>query len=110
GHVARFAIVREKVVEGLVARGAGRLWNGLIPFLAIGEDRIDIEHHAAETQQAMAYLLADAEAGMGDSRGSLDHALQRKDGCGGGECGLAVLGLVHTPDLVRLRPSASFAM
>src|SRR3546814_1748533 len=42
------------------------LRNGLIPFLAIGEDRINIEHHATKSEHAVLHNVADTEAGMRD--------------------------------------------
>ena len=46
---------------------AGRIafGNGLVPFVAVGEDRVDVEDHAAEIEQAMPHHLADAVAGTG---------------------------------------------
>src|SRR4029077_5082354 len=39
-------------------------WNRLVPFLGIGEYRIDIEHHAAERIEAVAHDLADLIFGV----------------------------------------------
>ena len=72
------------MVEGLVLRRAHRLGDRLIPFLAVGEDRVDVEDHAAKLEQAVADHLADREAGVGnrgrrrqvrgaDEAGAFDH-------------------------------------
>ncbi len=61
--VARFAIVGERMIERLVAaRGCSGLDS--VPFLAVGEDRIDIEHHAAKAEDAVFHLVADPEEGV----------------------------------------------
>ena len=43
--VALLRILREQMIEGLVLRGTDRLRNGFIPFIAVGEDRIDIKDY-----------------------------------------------------------------
>ena len=68
GDVARFRILGEQMVERLVLGRPDLLGDRLIPFLAVGEDRIDVEDHAAEVEQPVAHHLADREAGMGDRR------------------------------------------
>src|SRR3546814_16396551 len=75
------------MVERLVPVRTKILGDRLVPFLAIGEDRIDIEDHAAEIEQAVPNNLADSEIGMRDRR--------RLDG--GGEDGEKGLGSGHHP-------------
>ena len=41
----------------------------LIPFLAVGEDRIDVEDHPAKVEQAVPDHVADAVAGEGHGPG-----------------------------------------
>ena len=59
--IAGFAIFGEQVIEGLMLVGAGVFRDRLIPFLAVGEDGIDVEHDAPETEAAMLDDIADAE-------------------------------------------------
>ena len=68
GDVARFRILGEQVVIGLVLGRTQVLRYRLVPFLAVGEDRIDVEDHAAEIEQPVAYDLANREAGGRDRR------------------------------------------
>ena len=68
GDVALLGILREQMVEGLVLRRTDRLGDGLIPFIAVREDRVDVEDHPAEIEQAVAHDVADAEAGLGHGR------------------------------------------
>ena len=68
GYIAAVRIFGEQVIEGLVLMRAHSLWNGFVPFFAIGKDRIDIEHHAAEIEHAVAHNVADRKAGFGDGR------------------------------------------
>src|SRR3546814_3784391 len=75
------------MVERLVPVRTQILGDRLVPFLAIGEDRIDIEDHAAEIEQAVPNNLADSEIGMRDRR--------RLDG--GGEVGEKGLVSGHNP-------------
>src|SRR3546814_3052065 len=75
------------MVERLVPVRTQILGDRLVPFLAIGEDRIDIEDHAAEIEQAVPNNLADSEIGMRDRR--------RLDG--GGEVGEKGLVSGHHP-------------
>ena len=66
GDVAGLRIFGEQVVEGLVLGRPQCLVNGFVPFLAVGEFRIDVEDHATEVEQPVLDDLADAEAGGGD--------------------------------------------
>ena len=56
GDVARIRILGEEVVEGLLLGRPHRFGDRLIPFLAIGELRIDIENdqHAAAAGRSQA--------------------------------------------------------
>ena len=56
------------MVERLVAPRAQVLGDRLVPVLAVGEDRIDVEHHSAEIEQLVADDVADAEARLGVAR------------------------------------------
>src|SRR5690606_14070708 len=71
GDVGRVLVLSEQVVERLIAARAHLLGDGLVPFLAVGEDRVDVEHDAAEVEQLVAYDVADREARLRVSR-SLD--------------------------------------
>ena len=65
GDVATVTVLREQVIKGLLAMGAHFLGDRFVPFLAIGEDRIDIEHHAAKIEHAMPHDIANPEARLG---------------------------------------------
>src|SRR3546814_15298098 len=73
--IAAFAIFREQVIKRLIPVRTHILRNGLIPFLAIGEDRINIEHHATKSEHAVLHNVADTEAGMRD-HGCLDGSIE----------------------------------
>src|SRR3990167_5326999 len=47
GDIAVLVVLGEKVIERLVTRGTDVLGDRLVPFLAVGEDRVDIEDDAA---------------------------------------------------------------
>ena len=66
GDIAAIGIFREKMIEGLVSWRLQVLWNRFIPFLAIGEDRIDIIDHAAEIENPVADDIANGEARIKD--------------------------------------------
>ena len=59
GDIAAVRIFGEKMVERLILMRANSLWNGVIPFVAIGKNRIDIEHNTAEIENAMTHDIAD---------------------------------------------------
>src|SRR5206468_5304478 len=63
--VARFRIFSEQVIEGLILGRPDRLRDRFIPFVAVGEDRVDIEDHAAKVEQSVAHDLADRKTGLG---------------------------------------------
>jgi hypothetical protein len=68
GDVARLPVLGEQVIEGLVLLRPNLLGDRLIPFVAVGEDGIDIEDHAAEIEHAVADDIADREIGMRNGR------------------------------------------
>src|SRR4051812_8202729 len=66
--VGGFPVLGEEVVERLVLGGTDLLRDRLIPFVGIGEDRVDVEDDSAKVEQPVPDHLADGEAGMGDRR------------------------------------------
>ena len=52
----------QQVIKRLIPVRANIFGNGIVPFLAIGENRIDIEDHTAKIEQAMAHDIANGEA------------------------------------------------
>src|SRR5205823_7919675 len=63
GDVGAFGILREEVVERLVLGRAQRLGDGVVPFVAVGEFGVDVEHDAAEVEQPVTNDFADGEPG-----------------------------------------------
>src|SRR5258705_7537448 len=63
GDVRALRILGEQVIEWLVLARAQALGNRFVPSLAVGEDRIDIEDHAAEIEHPVAHDIANGEAG-----------------------------------------------
>ena len=59
----------EQVVERLVAVGPDVFGDRLVPFVAIGEDGVDVEDHAAEVEHAVFHHVADGEAAFHAARG-----------------------------------------
>jgi hypothetical protein len=95
GDVARFAVLGEQVVEGLVLLRADLFGDRLVPFVAVREDGIDVEDHPAEIEHAVADDVADREIGMRDRRrGDLGNR-GVGDVVAGHGCNLMVL-LCHT--------------
>ena len=68
GDVARFRILREEVVEGLILARPHLGGDRLIPLVTVGEHRIDIEDHTAKGEQPMANDIADGETRVQDRR------------------------------------------
>src|SRR6185503_2343412 len=68
GDVARLGVLGEQMVERLVLGWPHAFRNGLVPFLAVGELRIDVEDHAPKVEQPVANDLADREAREWDRR------------------------------------------
>jgi hypothetical protein len=66
--VGGFRILGEEVVEGLVLGRPNILGDRLVPFLAIGEDRVDVENHAAKIEKTVPNQLADRKLGVCDGR------------------------------------------
>src|SRR6185312_13011601 len=59
GDVFGFVVLSEEVIERLIFIRPHFGGDRLIPFFRVVEDRIDIEHHAAEREQPMPHHLAD---------------------------------------------------
>jgi hypothetical protein len=57
------------VVEGLVLGRTDLFGDRLPPFLRVGEDRVDVEDHAAEREDAVAHDLADCVLGVAGLHG-----------------------------------------
>lgn len=66
--VAAFAIFREQMVKRLIAVGSDLLGNCVIPFFAVGEDRVYVKDHAAKIEKPMSDNISYAEACMSDNR------------------------------------------
>ena len=73
GDVIALVAFGEQVVERLVAIGPDVLGDRLIPVLAIREDRIDVEDHAAKVERLVSDHVADGEA-REDAAGRLESA------------------------------------
>lgn len=86
--IASFAIVGEKMVKWLIPWGARSLGDRFVPFLAIGENRIDIEDYAPKTEQTVADRVSDTKTGMSDSRRRAIQWHPRGESLG---CGFTVL-------------------
>jgi hypothetical protein len=69
GNVAALTIFSEQMVKGLVAVRPDILRDGLIPFLAIGEDGVDVEYHTPKAEQTVLHHIANAKTGMSDNGG-----------------------------------------
>jgi hypothetical protein len=67
--IIAFGIFGEEMVEGLILCRANILRDGLIPFLAVGEDGIDVENHPPKLEQPMPHDIADRKARVGNGRG-----------------------------------------
>lgn len=65
GNIAGVLILSEEVIEGLFAMRSDLGRNRFIPFLAVREDRIDIDDDAAETEMTVANNIADCKSGLG---------------------------------------------
>ena len=68
GHIALLTIFGEQVIERLLAVWADFRRDRFVPFLAVGENRVDIEHYAAEIEHPVAYDVTNPEARPGFSR------------------------------------------
>jgi len=58
-NIGGIVILREQMVERLILARARVCRNLLIPFFAVGKNRINIEDHAAEQIQPVAHDIAD---------------------------------------------------
>jgi hypothetical protein len=68
GDIGAFLILGEEVVIGLFAPGTKILGDLLVPFLAVGEDGVDVEHHAAKIILTVANDVADGKIGTAGAR------------------------------------------
>jgi len=69
GNVAALTIFGEQMVKGLITVRPDILRDGFVPFLAIGEDRVDVEYHTSKAEQTVLHHIANAETGMSDNGG-----------------------------------------
>jgi hypothetical protein len=60
-NIAVVRIFREQMIERLILARSNLGWNRIVPFLAIGKDRIDIEDHTAKFKHSVAHHIADAK-------------------------------------------------
>jgi hypothetical protein len=65
GDVSGLGILGEQMVKRLVPGRAEVLGNRFVPFLAIGEFGIDVEHHATEVEDPVTHHVADRETRAG---------------------------------------------
>ena len=66
GDIAAVGIFREQMIKRLVFRRLQILRNRVIPFVAIGENRVDIIDHAAKIEYPMADDIANGKARIED--------------------------------------------
>ena len=59
--VGGILILSQQVIKWLVAVRAHLLRDRLVPFFAIGKDRVDIEDYAAKIEQPMPHYVTDSE-------------------------------------------------
>ena len=64
GGVARITILGEQVVERLFALRADFHRDRFVPFLAVGEDRINIENNTTKIEHPVTHDIADPEPGV----------------------------------------------
>ena len=69
GDIARITVLGEQVVKRLLAVGAHFFRDRFVPFLAIREDRIDIEDYPAKIEDFMANNIANPEPRLRALRG-----------------------------------------
>ena len=67
GDIGRLGVLGQQMIEGLLPMRPQFGRNRLQPFISIGENRIDIEHHAPKRVNAVFDDVADVEAGGGAS-------------------------------------------
>ena len=73
GNVVAVLALGEQVVERLVAIGPDVFWDRLVPSVAIGEDGVDIEDHAAKIGHPVFHHIANGEAAF-HAAGDIDGA------------------------------------
>lgn len=66
--VARFFILREKMIEWLIARGADFFRNRLVPLFAVRKDWVDVEDDASEVKMLVTDNFTDAKPAAGLAR------------------------------------------
>jgi hypothetical protein len=67
-YVGRFLVFGEEVVIRLFTLRSNVFRDRFVPFLAIGENWVDIENHPAEIECTVAHDIADVEAGISMAR------------------------------------------
>ncbi len=67
--IARLSVLSEQMVEGLILGGADVFRDGIVPFLAVRKDWVDIKDHPAKRKDAVADDVPNAEACVGYRRG-----------------------------------------
>jgi len=70
GDVGAFVILGEKMIKGLLAGGTQRFGNRFVPFLAVGENGVDVEHNPAKAMQPVPHDIANPKPGVRDQRGT----------------------------------------
>lgn len=69
GDVGTVVILSQQVIKWLLAAWADVLRDSLVPFFAIGKDRINIEDHTAKIEHPVAHNIANPEARLDVTRG-----------------------------------------
>ena len=59
GAVATFRIFGEQMIKRLILCGSYRLWYRLIPFLAVGKNRVNIEYDSPKFKNSVANDITD---------------------------------------------------
>ena len=63
--VTVFGVFGEQMVKWLIFRRTHWLRDRLIPFIAIGKDGINVEHHTAKIEYTVAHHVADGKRSFG---------------------------------------------
>lgn len=61
-HIARFFVLSEQVIEGLIAVRSNFFGDRFVPFFAVCKDRVDIKDHTAKVEQAVAHNITNAKS------------------------------------------------
>jgi hypothetical protein len=95
--VAVVAVLREQVIKRLVLCRADFSRDGVVPFFAIGKNRVNIKYYAAKFKDAVAYNVTDCEHGFGNVRGDriFAHALYIARYCRQIKLGLGKAGIMR---------------